>query len=353
MKKGFLLRIILFCIPLYVVIAGYFILDPFKVIYSYQDFYSDPFVQPNRDHVSTELFLSNRKEFKYNSFIFGSSRTLAYNPYTWWQYLPKGSSPFVFDASNERVAGMYHKLKLIDSAGTPLSNVILLICPDVTFGSEHFLKKYLVTGHPAEYHTSRFLYHLEFFKTYICEGYFLRYLDAQLFHTFRSYMTGYLLPIHYYFNPIRNILYPLEAEKLIDQDPEGYYDSRPWFFNRNPELAGKELPIRIGDLHRYYLSEISTILKKHNTDYRIIISPLYSRQRMNEQDLASLKSIFDPRRVYDFSGVNHFSNSRNYYFENSHYRKSAGDEIIKLVYQYSGNEIGNILSVSAEPVLTK
>ena len=48
---------------LLLVVAGYFVFDPFKVLYKYND-YSYPLVNYNSYYVSTESFLRNKKKYK-------------------------------------------------------------------------------------------------------------------------------------------------------------------------------------------------------------------------------------------------------------------------------------------------
>ncbi|MFM7053473.1 MAG: histidine kinase, partial [Bacteroidota bacterium] len=106
--------------PILVLLAIFLILyaynDPFKVLRPYAD-YSYSSVFTNRDFVSTSMFIKQFPKNKYNSFIFGSSRTMAYRPEVWDRYLDNDSRVFVFDAAGESVYGIYHKLKYLDAEG--------------------------------------------------------------------------------------------------------------------------------------------------------------------------------------------------------------------------------------------
>ena len=62
---------------LILLISGYLFYDPFKVLRHYDD-YSFYYITPNRDYISTEIFINNNKNYHYNSFVFGSSRTSAF-----------------------------------------------------------------------------------------------------------------------------------------------------------------------------------------------------------------------------------------------------------------------------------
>ena len=82
-------------------------MDPFKIIKTYDNYSNNLKVIPNRDFISTEVYLKNRKIYHYNSFIFGSSRTMAYKTNDWRKYIDSTSRPFLFDASGESLFGIY------------------------------------------------------------------------------------------------------------------------------------------------------------------------------------------------------------------------------------------------------
>src|SRR5215218_6448526 len=56
--------------PVVALLSLYFYLDPFKVLRHYHD-YSYPYVIPNRDYISTTMFINNYKKNRYNSFVLG------------------------------------------------------------------------------------------------------------------------------------------------------------------------------------------------------------------------------------------------------------------------------------------
>jgi len=98
------------------VFITYLALDPFRVLWTY-DFSKDLHANAglNRDFVSTEFFKEKYQQYHYDSFIFGSSRTLAFLPEDWGKYLPDNSSIFCFDASHESIYGIYTKLKYLEN----------------------------------------------------------------------------------------------------------------------------------------------------------------------------------------------------------------------------------------------
>ena len=96
--KCFLERIFKFSLigifPFILLVIIYIILDPFKVIKSYETFYNrDDIgrVALNKDYVSTATFINNSKSIDYNSYIFGNSRSIFFQIDDWRKYLkPNG-----------------------------------------------------------------------------------------------------------------------------------------------------------------------------------------------------------------------------------------------------------------------
>jgi hypothetical protein len=127
----------LLLIPAVIFVTLYLYFDPFKVVKKYSTWFDTPIV-PNRDFVSTEIFLANRQKYKYNSFIFGSSRAISFNPDSWSKHLDKKAVPFVFDASGESVFGIYTKLKFLEKEKTDIKNVLILFCRNAYFNNINF-----------------------------------------------------------------------------------------------------------------------------------------------------------------------------------------------------------------------
>ncbi|MDH6354165.1 hypothetical protein M2132_000487 [Dysgonomonas sp. PH5-45] len=125
----FSLPILFFCIALTV---GYFVYDPFKLVYKY-DIDSIQANDLNRDYVTTERFIKHNPTQKYNSFVFGSSRSMGYNPASWATHLGEGARPFSFDASSETIVGIYLKLRFLDRNRVPVNNALMLVDADSIF----------------------------------------------------------------------------------------------------------------------------------------------------------------------------------------------------------------------------
>ncbi|MCX6296671.1 MAG: hypothetical protein NTX97_11510, partial [Bacteroidetes bacterium] len=75
-----------------------------------------------------------------------------------------------------------------------------------------------------------------------------------------------------------------------------------------------------------------SILKSHNTQYKIVISPLYNQEKLDPGDLNYLVNLFGGENVFDFSGINFITNDFHNYYETSHYRPFVCDYILNIIY---------------------
>ena len=89
----------------------------------------------------------------------------------------------------------------------------------------------------------------------------------------------------------------------------------------------------ISDKASSMLSEMKAIFDRRGTDYRVIISPLYDRRKLNEADANAMRRIFGAELVFDYSGVNEFTTDFHNYYEESHYRPQVAREILKRIYE--------------------
>ena len=117
-------------IPFLALLCLYIILDPFKVLKSYDSFYdinSSGWVGINKDFVSTTTFIRNSEKIDYNSFIFGNSRSIFYQIVDWKKHLDSDSKCYHFDASGEALWTLNKKIEFIDKQGNNLNNILLIL----------------------------------------------------------------------------------------------------------------------------------------------------------------------------------------------------------------------------------
>ena len=81
------------------------------------------------------------------------------------------------------------------------------------------------------------------------------------------------------------------------------------------------------------LVEVGKILEDINTNYKIVISPLYNQRKMSLKKLDFLESIFGKENIYNFSGINDFNQNVGAFYEASHYRPYIANQIMKEIYK--------------------
>jgi hypothetical protein len=121
-------------------------------------------------------------------------------------------------------------------------------------------------------------------------------------------------------------------ESMIDRDESLYYGQGDHIFYMH---TGKVIyfPPCIDDKQIMFLAEIKNIFHKHKTNYKIIINPLYDQIGLNPDDLEYLCELFGKENVFDFSGINEFTNDYRNYYEPSHYRPHVARKIMEKIYK--------------------
>lgn len=304
--------------------------DPFRLFKTYANYSEEMFVIPNRDFISSTVYLKNARIRSYNSFIFGSSRTVAYKTETWSKFLKGPSNPFVFDASGESLFGIYTKMKYIDSHGGRLKNVLLIIDTDCTFAHEGDQEGHLSIKHPTIAKTSWIRFYWTFFKSYLDRPFFKSYWKFRLKGKYDESMADYIENRHIQYDAYTNDVRLMDQDKALENDTASYYASRAHLFYDRPNSL-RYAPVQLTEKYIQMLDSLRQILNRQHTNYKIIISPLYDQVKMNASDLTVLKRYF-PGHVYDFSGKNSWTNDRHNYYESSHYTPRVGEQLLNLVY---------------------
>jgi len=323
-------KVLLVLTPLLIQILVYAIFDPFEVLYHYDRHYSDNNVVYNRDYISTEIFLANYKKENYDSFIFGNSRSLAFQCRDWDNYI-KAKGVFHFDASAESLYGIYKKIMFLDRKGVALRNC-LLILDDITIAKCDNHEGHLFIKHPEVSQESATAFQMEFFRVFMKPRFLIGYLDYKIHNRIRPAFNDLFMPSEVRYDPITNDIFIVSQEEEIQRAGSKYYEKkRNIFFIRDQK--GKNYTTQcIKDVQKKYFEEIKMIFEKNKTNYLIIISPVYDQKYLNMTDLHYLENLFGKKNVLDFSGVNEYTNSIYNYYETIHYRPVVGRQILKNYY---------------------
>jgi len=331
MKKLFF-KLFLVFFPLLLIFLLYFIFDPFKVLYTYENYYEStpPHIVLNRDFVSLNTFIKNYPKYKYDSFIFGNSRTLTFRVKTWKKFINK-SSCFHFDAFGESLYGIYAKFKYLNLKNIKIANALIVL------DSSHMLQKVnnssgrLYLKHPELSGQNKFFFHFENFRDFLSLEFLLLFWDFTIMGHEIPKLS--LVPQDPYDLPANEIRWDF-VESVIAANPEQYYTKEKiqTFFKR--DNLEKYSPKTINSEQIKTLIEIKKILILNKTNYKIIISPVYDQIKFNKDDLNKLYEIFGKENVFDFSGVNAITeNYLNFYDSRSHYRPHVADFILEKIYK--------------------
>jgi hypothetical protein len=329
MLKTFFYKSVLFTMPIILLLILFVATDPFLILYQYNDYTATYRPVLNRDFISGETYINKRGKYHYNSFMFGSSRLLAYPVKTWQKYLDKDAIPFKFDASSETIFGIHSKIKYIDTQKDTIKNALLVVCQNTTFVAIKDSEGLIFMKHPKIAKTSSIKFYTEFMKALLNPKLFT-YLGTSVFTNKYSYLFPDKYDVKY--DTVHNDLVMQLWEKELKDNPKKYYESRKeLFYQRNP-LPNYNRP-EINAQQIMMLKEIKQIFDKHQTKYKIVISPLYNQVYFNKTDVKFLQAVFGANHVYDYSGINNYTNKEENYYEDSHYKPHIGEAIMSEIYR--------------------
>ncbi|MCF1190806.1 hypothetical protein LRR18_04345 [Mangrovimonas sp. AS39] len=339
--RKFIIKIIQFSfigiIPVFIVGVLYFVFDPFKVLYDYESFYetnAKAMVMLDKDYVSTTTFIKKSTDIDYNSFIFGNSRSIFYQISDWKKHLDENTVCYHFDASGESLWALNKKIEFIDNQGNNLENVLLVL------DHETLIQDKPKSGHlqiisPALVDNSNIVeFHKTFFTTFLTPKFLFAFIDYKISKRIKPYMKeGHLLDDkkRNYDNKTNELRFDF-FEDLISQDKYYTPERISIFYDRDTTIQSYS-PECIKGNQKLILENISSIIQKHNTQLRVIVSPLYDQKKINKSDLQYLKTLFGEENVFDFSGINKFTNDYTNYYESSHYRPHVAREIMGIIYK--------------------
>lgn len=333
--KRFISKLLIFSIPGWVLIILFFILDPFMIIYNYNNYYKQQKIPVylNRDHVSTRTYIQNREIYHYNSFIFGNSRSLVYHVEDWEPLLSGNNSCYHFDASAETLYGIQKKINLIDQLGDSLKNVLLILDTSLLQLDQAFRYSHLFYPSPILENNKHIM---EFYWVH-----FMAYCNPKIAYAIFDYTLSGEIKDYMIKNSLikdLNITYlqkynEIRYDSIENEIKKGnYYTLKQRSVFKNKQKPSVH-PVVIKEKQFQILTDIANILHKHNSSYKVIISPLYNQQELQEEDKNKLSLLFGAENIFDFSGVNCITNDYHNYYEDSHYRPCVAQYILKTAYK--------------------
>lgn len=326
----FIKNIVLFTLPILIVLAALFSIDFFKIFEFKHDYYTDNFIGVNRGMITTKTYNYLKNSEKYDSFIFGSSRSNAYHCNEWSKHLNDSAKPFHFDASNESIWGISKKIEYIDSLGEPIKNALLIIDRE-TLSATEMANGHLFISMPCISKKSKIDYYATFLRASINFRFLVSVLDYSIFKRHRKYMLSYI-DISKDSSLFKTCDLIYGSEKLLKKDSIAYYKKmieKNVFYDRSKK---KDTKLTIPQLEVKQLQSIRAIFKKLNTNYKIVISPLYDQIPLENDQLQLFHDIFGKENVFNFSGSNKNTEPLTNYYESSHYKPFVANKIMREIY---------------------
>ncbi len=321
-------KVLLLTLPAWVLAVSYFVFDPFWVLYHYPTFSDSLITVPNRDYVSTQMYLNTYQQRRYQSFILGNSRTMAFRARDWSRYT-HDTVAFHFDASGESLFGVWKKLQFLEAHSPGIRNVLIVCDPSLLSQTQNvktppFYKDPRLTGELP------FGFQLTFFTAYFSNHFYAKYLKRRITGKYTPDMATMMERHRVHYDPLTNDLTWPDLDEEIRTDSVGFYA-------RNKKLTPRLVPPAaapavIGAAQLQQLVAVRNILARNHTSYHLVLSPLYQQQPVNPADVALLVRLFGAGRVHDFSGVNQYTRPKGNYYEESHYRPMLGRQLLRAIY---------------------
>ncbi len=331
--KRFIKKLFILFIPLIIVMAIYLHDDPFMVFKDYPQYDSTAVVLDDA-YVCWQTYMHNRDTIPFNSFILGNSCTMAFNCHEWEKYLKEGRAIRLF-GNDEGIVSIYEKLEALDKMGTPIKNVLMMVDNRTLINCQPSLSHTNILP-PAVSGISNFKFQTTFFQTFFNPNFIIPYLDYKIAHKYRPYMHGIINPYGVIREKITNdAINPREA--MIKQEGEKYWENHKNEFRKKRDAnyrdgKYKKYPPVLFDNQIDILEKIKKIFVKNNTSYKIIISPEFNQTNLDKTDVKKLEDVFGAANVFDYTGINKYTNDWHNYYEKSHYRSVIGAQILKEIY---------------------
>lgn len=333
--KKFLRRFLFLTSPIITILVFFSVVDVFMLFYP--DVRTAPFpgfrfTALSQNLLSVNLYNNQRESEKYDAFIFGNSRSRAFQGEIWSTHLKDERASYHFGAGGAGLYDTNKKIRYLDELGDTIKHALVVV--DEAFLVFNTNNEALMQMTPPQVSKeSTFCYYLKFYRLMMDVDFVRAYFDFLFFRTYRPYMKGLIIPPGFkgQFNFVNgDIVYPSEA--LIAADSSTYYQrliDQGEFFQR--PVQKEEQPVTEAEITQ--LMEMKAVFDRHQTDYKIIISPTYDQVPLAEHHRQLLVEIFGDSQVYNFSGKHSLSEPLGNFSESIHYRPHVGTQILKQIYR--------------------
>lgn len=326
-------------VPLLLLLAVYFLTDPYKTLKPFSLTYFDT---TNRDYLSSELFVKNYPEHQYNSYVFGSSRGCGINTYQWLTYLPEGSSQFLFQAWGETITGIDQKITYIEEHHYPLDHVLILVDIPKTFSHPQLPHIAMAIKDPRFSHQPEWSFQATLFYDFI-----------QKPSEWKKAVRNRVKSIHpaVTFDPVSNdwdkenkdldLSVPPKKECLRNMSRKAQEVFMRDYID-NPYAAIPESVSVIDDSMLEIMDHIKGVFDRNRADYKIVVTPGYGYQypEITDEDLLALQTVFGEENVFDFSRRKEITLDYENFADPNHFGLNVGWQMLEEIY-HPGKDQGD------------
>ena len=322
-------RLLILTVPFLPLIVIYYVFDPDMVLGKYKRFDQSDIVL-NEGYIGWQNYLNNRDSIPFNSFIMGNSCTMAFRTDEWEKYLSDNSRAVRFFENAESMAGVCQKVQALEEENAQLDN-LLIVLDAYSFAATRPSQdtRRIFSWKAAGISHTQFLFRN--LQSFLMPSKCLSYLRYRITGKYTADMKSVIIPD----GPIRepftnNFLNPRERE--IVEDGEIYWNNHYEEFHKKSRNPGEIARKTIFNSQISMLEGLKAICSRHSTNVTLIISPEYFQKKIHPEDLQKLQDIFGKESVFDFSGVNSYTEDYHNYYEPGHYRPYLGAKLLKDVY---------------------
>ena len=332
--KKFIKYIIIYSIPLAVAFMFYAMVDPFKVVWHYDNYYTEPYwLTLNMDYIGTTNYDNKRDLYHYDSFILGNSRSRCWRIEDWKKYIGNDISGYHMDGHGECQLGLERKVEYICAHSDKVKNVLMIIDQSVFTNPDRCTIHFRYLSPRLDHYKNFIAFHVANFKAFYTPQFLMTYLKYKFYDKGKGLAPeGNLFVKKDYYDPIRNEYLPMRSEKKIEEG--SFYDKERLQMFKDKQYPDSIFPVVITEDRQERLIKMAELLKSKKTNVKIVISPLYDQIKMNPKDVDALKKIFGTNNVYDFSGDKNITKDYHNYYEDSHYRIGIADSLLKIIYNH-------------------
>ena len=335
MKKLFL-KLFLAVFPILIILGLYVYKDPFKVLYNYDSYFPKDGIQYvvlNKDYVSTETFVNNYPKYKYDSYIFGNSRSMYYYVADWQKHI-NSQLCYHFDASGESLYGIERKFLFLNDKKVPIKNALIVLDQTVCATTKNIGEAHLFKKDPLLSGQKNLDFQLECLKAFWDVDFLSAYVSLLFTHRIgnKAEANQLLNNVDEHYEATANEISFPKYDSIIEKNRDSFYLPRSDVFYKR-DTNQKYAALTIKDEQKKLFYNIKRILDEDQSAYRIVINPLYDQVKFDTTDLETLYQIFGKKNVYDFSGINDITQNKYNYYESSHYRPFIANRIMDSIYK--------------------